>query len=64
MEWHHLSLTPKKKFEVQTSVGTRKVMAGIFWDSEGFLLVEFLEVDATINSKQYGQTLEKLKQRM
>jgi len=26
-------------------------MAGIFWDSEGFLLVEFLEVDATINSK-------------
>ena len=59
---HHLSLPPKKKFEVQTSVG--KVMAGIFWDSEGFLLVEFLEVDATINSEQYGQTLKKLKQRM
>jgi hypothetical protein len=49
MEWHHLSSPPKKKFEVQTSVG--KVMAGIFWDSEGFLLVEFLEVDATVNSK-------------
>jgi hypothetical protein len=40
MEWHHLSSPAKKKFEVQTSVG--KVMAGIFWDSEGFLLVAFL----------------------
>jgi hypothetical protein len=52
----------QKKYEVQASVG--KVMAGIFWGSEGFLLLEFLEVDATINSKQYGQTLKKLKQRM
>jgi hypothetical protein len=41
-----------------------KVMAGIFWDSKGYLLVEFLEVDATTNSKQYGQTLKKSKQRM
>jgi hypothetical protein len=52
----------QKNYEVQTSVG--KVVAGIFWDSEGFLLLEFLEVDATINSKQYGQILKKLKQRM
>jgi len=36
-------------------------MAGIFWDSEGLLLVEFLEVDTTINSKQYRQTLKKVK---
>jgi len=60
MEWHHLSSPAKKKFNLRTSVG--KVMAGIFWDSEGLLLVEFLEVDTTINSKQYGQTLKKLKQ--
>jgi hypothetical protein len=57
VEWHHLSSPPKKKFEVQTYVG--KVMAGVFWDSEGFWLVEFLDIDATVNSKQYWQTLKK-----
>jgi hypothetical protein len=34
----------------------------VFWDSEGILLVEFLERGATINSEQYVQTLKKLKQ--
>jgi Transposase. len=57
-----MSLPPKKKFKVQTSAG--EVMAGIFCDSEGFLLVKFLEIDATVNSKQYGKTLKQLKQRI
>jgi hypothetical protein len=49
----------QKKFKVQTSAG--KVMASVFWDSEGILLVEFLERGATINSQRYVQTLKKLK---
>jgi len=39
-------------------------MASAFWDSQGILLVEFLERGVTINSERYVQTLKKLKQRM
>jgi hypothetical protein len=56
MEWHHQSLPCKKKFKVQTSMG--KVMASIFWDSKGILLVEFLERGTTINSEQYTHIKE------
>jgi hypothetical protein len=45
---------------VQNSAG--KVMASIFWDSEGILLVEFLERGATINSQRNVHMLKKLKQ--
>jgi hypothetical protein len=62
MEWHHRSSPHKKKFKVQTSAG--KIMASVFWDSEGTLLVEFLERGATINSEQYVRTLKKLKQQI
>jgi hypothetical protein len=62
MEWHHLLSPPKKKFVVQTYVG--KVMSGIFWDSEEFWLVEFLEIVATVNSNKYWRTLRKVKQRI
>jgi hypothetical protein len=56
-EWHHQSSPPppkKKIIKVQTSVA--KVMASIFLESEGILLVKFLERDATINPEQYMQT--------
>jgi len=39
-------------------------MAGIIWDSEGILLLEFLKRGATINSEQYVQTLKKLIQQI
>jgi hypothetical protein len=35
-----------------------------FLDSEGKFLVEFLKMDATINSERYVQTLKKLEQRI
>jgi hypothetical protein len=47
MEWCQLS-PHEKKSEVQTFVG--KVMANVLWDSEGILLLEFLERGAVINS--------------
>jgi len=46
--------TQGKKFKVQTSVA--KVLASVFLESEGILLVTFLERGATINSGQYMQT--------
>ena len=48
------------KFKVQTSAG--KVIASVFWDSEGILLVEFLNSGATISSEQYVPTLKKFKE--
>jgi len=36
------------KFKVQTSAD--KIMAGVFWESEGILLGEFLKRGATVNS--------------
>jgi hypothetical protein len=38
----------ENKFKAQTSAG--QVMASVFWDNEGMLLVELLKRGATINS--------------
>jgi len=38
MQWKHVESPPPKKFRTQTSAG--KVMATIFWDSEGLLLTD------------------------
>ncbi|PSN42912.1 hypothetical protein C0J52_12034 [Blattella germanica] len=58
MEWHHLDSTSKKKTKTVQSVG--KVMGSVFWDAQGCLLVEFLELGQTINAARYIQTLVKL----
>jgi hypothetical protein len=52
VEWHHQSSPRKQKLKVQTSVG--EDTASVFWDSEGLLLVEFLERGATINSERHA----------
>jgi hypothetical protein len=49
-EWQHQSLPCKKKFKVQTSAG--KVMATVFWESEGNLLVKCWDRGATFNSER------------
>jgi hypothetical protein len=46
--------TQEKKFQLQTSVAN--VMASVFFESEGILLVKFLERGTTINPEQYVQT--------
>jgi histone-lysine N-methyltransferase SETMAR len=40
MEWHHANSPQKKKFRAAPSAG--KVMATVFWDMEGLLLVDLL----------------------
>lgn len=54
MELHHQSSSYKKKIKVQTT--TAKVMASVFLEREGILLIKFLERGATINPEQYMQT--------
>jgi len=49
MEWRH-SVSPRlKKFRVQKSTG--KVLASIFWDQDGILLIDYLPKGQTINTE-------------
>ena len=43
---------------------TGKVMADVFWDSEGILLVEFVQRGATVHPERYVQSVKKLEQRV
>ena len=62
MEWHRTTSPKKKKFKAIPSAG--KVMATVFWDSEGVILFDVLPHGATINSEVYCATLRKLKKRV
>jgi len=48
-----------KKFRVQKSAG--KVLALIFWDQGGILLIDFLPKDQTVNAEYYCFLLVQLK---
>jgi hypothetical protein len=37
-------------------------MATVFWDSQGVILIDFLEAGVTVNSDIYIATLQRLKQ--
>ena len=60
MVWKHPSSPPPKKFKVQPSV--KKLMATVFWDAKGILLLDILEPGHTVNANRYCQTLDKLKE--
>jgi histone-lysine N-methyltransferase SETMAR len=57
MEWHHTTSPRKKKFKAIPSAS--KIMATVFWDSEGTCCPE----EKKINSNVYVETLKKLKKR-
>jgi hypothetical protein len=57
MEKHHLDSPTTKKPKIMTSAN--KIMGSVFWDAEGFILIEFLELGKTINAAHYVQTLFK-----
>jgi hypothetical protein len=61
MQWKHKGSPPPKKFKVQHSAG--KVMATVFWDSEGILLIEYLPRKSTMKGNYYAEVLGKLEKR-
>ena len=59
MEWRHSGSARPQKFRVQTSAG--KVLASIFWDQDGILLIDYLPKGQTTNAEYYLSLLVQLK---
>jgi len=59
MEWRHSGSLRPKKFRVQKSTG--KVLASIFWDQNGTLLIDYLSKGQTINAEYYSSLLVQFK---
>jgi len=60
MEWSHSGSLRPKKIRVQKSAG--KVLASIFWDQDGILLIDYLPKGQTINAEYYSSLLVQLKE--
>ena len=59
MEWRHSGSLRPKMFRVQKSIG--KVLASIFWDEDGILLIDYLPKGQTINAEYLSSLLVQLK---
>ena len=59
MQWRHSGSPKPKKFKTQRSAG--KVMATVFWDKDGILMIDYLQRGNTINSDYYCDLLYRLK---
>lgn len=58
-EWLPRGSNGPKKFRAERSVG--KVMATVFWDCEGVILIDFLEEQRTVTGAYYEGVLQKLR---
>ena len=59
MQWRHSSSPKAKKFKQASSV--RKIMATVFWDSKGILLIDSLERGLTVIANAYYETVRKIR---
>jgi len=59
MEWQHSGSSHPKKFWVQKSAG--KVIALIFWEQDGILIIYYLLKGQTINVEYYSSLLVQFK---
>ncbi|GFO03250.1 histone-lysine N-methyltransferase SETMAR [Plakobranchus ocellatus] len=60
MTWKHPSSPVTKKFKVQRSAA--KVMATVFWDAKGVILLDILPQGQCISTARYCSTLDRLKE--
>lgn len=59
MQWKHSSSPGIVKFK--QTLSAKKVMACVFWDRRGVLLVDYIPYGQTVNSEVYCNQLKKLK---
>ena len=60
MQLKHPGSLPPKKVKRVSSAG--KVMASVFWDSQGVIMIDYLEQGRTINGACYVAELRRLRQ--
>jgi len=56
MEYHYKGPPAPKKF--QTKVSAEKIMATVFWNSEGVVLTDFWEEVVIVNQEFWNKTLK------
>lgn len=59
-QWMHTH-SPNKPKKFKQTFNNRKVMATVFWDEKGVLLVEFMQPGTKINAAVYCETLRRLR---
>ncbi|GBL82035.1 Mariner Mos1 transposase [Araneus ventricosus] len=59
IEWRHTHSPVRVK--AKPTLPQRKIMASLFWDRHGVLLIDFMQRGTTINAVTYSQTLRKLR---
>ena len=59
---HNCFVWGKKSLKMNQS--SKKIMATIFWDCEGMLLIDFKEGNTTVNATYYASLLHKLRERI
>ncbi|UYV78083.1 hypothetical protein LAZ67_16000046 [Cordylochernes scorpioides] len=60
MQWRHSGSPLPKKAKTVPSAG--KVMVSVFWDSEGVLLIDFLNKGQTITGNYYANLVKQLRE--
>jgi hypothetical protein len=60
MQWKHPGLPPPKKFKRVASAG--KMMASMFWDSQGIIMIDYFKKDRTINDTYNADKWRRLRQ--
>ena len=60
MQWKHKDSPPPKKFKTQPSAG--QIMASIFWDNQGVLVIKYMPHKTTITRQVYADTLKEIRE--
>ena len=56
-QWMHTH-SPSKPKKFRQTLTNRKLMATVFWDCKGILLIEFMEPETSITAATYRETLK------
>lgn len=59
-QWKHRDSPPPKKAKTTASAG--KIMASVFWDAKGIIMIDYLPKGKTITGEYYANLLDQLKQ--
>ena len=60
LEWKHAGSPRTKKFKVSRT--TKKVMATVFWDTDGVIHIDYLPRGTTMNGQYYADLLVRLRE--